>query len=180
MHRDARVMATLAPAGAPSAVLSDEETLRFLRRHLDYWERHGYGLWAFRDSTNGWFVGRAGLYNTRVGGNDEVELAYALMAEYWDKGLATEMARAILAVAFERLGMTDVVCSTLTTNRASQRVMEKAGFEREREIVHAGSPRVLYRITAFGWSERRRESTLTTEEQGIDHVSESGDEGHGH
>lgn len=157
MHRDPRVMATLAPAGMKDGgVLSDEETLQFLRRHLDHWERHGYGLWAFRDSTNGRFVGRAGLYNTRVGGNDEVELAYALMAEYWDKGLATEMARATLAVAFERLGMTDVVCSTLTTNRASQRVMEKAGFEREREIVHAGSPHVLYRITAFGWNERRR------------------------
>ena len=168
MHRDPRVMATLAPAGAPSSVLSDEETLRFLRRHLDHWDRHGYGLWAFRDRTNGRFVGRAGLYNTRVGGNNEVELAYALVAEYWGKGLATEMARAIVAVAFERLGMTDLVCFTLTTNRASQRVMEKAGFEREREIVHAGSPHVLYR------------STLTTEEQGIDHVSESGDEGHGH
>ena len=156
MHRDPRVMATLAPAGAPnSGVLSDEETQQFLRRHLDHWDRHGYGLWAFRDRTNGRFVGRAGLYNTRVGGNDEVELAYALIAEYWGKGLATEMARAILAVAFERLGMTDLVCFTLTTNRASQRVMEKARFGHEREVVHAGSPHVLYRITASEWRERR-------------------------
>ncbi len=88
---------------------------------------------------------------THVGGNDEVELAYALMAEYWDKGLAMEMARAIVAVAFERLRMTDLVCFTLATNRASQRVMEKTGFEYEREVVHAGSPHVLYRITASGW-----------------------------
>jgi [ribosomal protein S5]-alanine N-acetyltransferase len=156
MHSDPRVMVTLAPAGVKDGgVLSDEETLQFLRRHLDHWERHGYGLWAFWDRTNGRFVGRAGLYNTRVGGNDEVELAYALMAEYWGKGLATEMARAILEVAFERLGMTDLVCFTLTTNRASQRVMEKARFGHEREVVHAGSPHVLYRITASEWRERR-------------------------
>jgi [ribosomal protein S5]-alanine N-acetyltransferase len=155
MHRDPRVMATLAPAGAPGGVLSDEETLRFLRRHLNHWERHGYGLWAFRDRADNRFVGRAGLYNTYVGGNDEVELAYALMAEYWSKGLATEMARAIVAVAFERLSLTDLVCFTLTINRASQRVMEKTGFEYEREVVHAGSPHELYRITASGWRERR-------------------------
>ena len=148
-------MGTLAPAGAPNdGVVSDEETQRFLRRHLDHWDRYGYGLWAFRDREDDRFVGRAGLYNTHVGGSDEVELAYALMAEYRNRGLATEMAEAILGVAFERLGMADVVCFTLTTNRASQRVMEKAGFEYERDVVHAGLPHVLYRITVSGWKER--------------------------
>jgi [ribosomal protein S5]-alanine N-acetyltransferase len=156
MHRDPRVMATLAPAGAPNGgLLSEEETRQFLRRHLDHWNRHGYGLWVFRDREDGQFVGRAGLHNTHVGGNEEVELAYALMTEYWNRGLATEMAEAILRVAFEQLHMTDLVCFTLTTNRASRRVMEKTGFEYERDVVHAGLPHVLYRITASGWRGRR-------------------------
>ena len=155
MHRDPRVMATLAPAGAPNGgVLSDEETRRFLRRHLDHWDRHGYGLWVFRDEADGQFVGRAGLHSTNAGGREEVEVAYALMSEYWGRGLATEMAEGILAVAFEHLHMTEVVCFTLTTNRASQRVMEKAGFEYERDVVHAGLPHVFYRLTASGWKER--------------------------
>ena len=155
MHRDRRVMATLAPAGAPNGgVLSDEETRQFLRRDLDHWDRHGYGLWVFRDRADGHFVGRAGLHNTKAGGTDEVELAYALMAEYCGRGFATEMAQAIMAVAFERLQLTEVVCFTLTTNRASQRVMEKAGFEYERDVVHAGLPHVFYRLTASGWKER--------------------------
>ena len=151
MHRDRRVMATLAPAGAPNGgVLSDEETRRFLRRHLDHWDRYGYGLWVFRDKADGQFVGRAGLHSTSVDGKEEVELAYALMAEFWGKGLATEMAEAILRVAFERLHMANVVCFTLPSNRASQRVMEKAGFEYERDVTHAGLPHVLYRITSNG------------------------------
>jgi ribosomal-protein-alanine N-acetyltransferase len=155
MHRDLRVMATLAPAGAPNGgVLSDEETQRFLHGHLDHWNRYGYGLWVFRDKADGRFVGRAGLYNTHVGGNDEVELAYALVAEYWNRGLATEMARAILRVAFELLQMTGVVCFTLTTNRPSRRVMEKVGFEYERDAIHSGLPHVLYRMTALEWKER--------------------------
>ena len=81
-------------------------------------------------------------------------MTYALMAEYWGRGFATEMAEGILAVAFGRLHMTEVVCFTLTTNRASQRVMEKAGFEYERDIVHAGLPHVFYRLTASRWKER--------------------------
>ncbi|HEX2181034.1 MAG TPA: GNAT family N-acetyltransferase [Rubrobacteraceae bacterium] len=144
MHRDPRVMATLG------GLRSDEETARYLRDNLDHWDRYGYGIWAFRNRADGRFVGRSGLRNTHVGGEYEVELAYALAPDYWNRGLATEMARASLEVAFEDLGLADVVCLTLPTNRASQRVMEKAGFEYERDVVHVGLPHVLYRITAAG------------------------------
>jgi ribosomal-protein-alanine N-acetyltransferase len=155
MHRDSRVMATLAPADVPNGgVLPDEETRHFLRRHLDHWDRHGYGFWMFRDKADDRFVGRAGLHNANAGGNEEVELAYALMAECWGSGFATEMAQGILVVAFGRLRMTEVVCFTLTTNRASQRVMEKVGFEYECDIVHARLPHVLYKFTASRWKER--------------------------
>ncbi|MDP9375059.1 MAG: GNAT family N-acetyltransferase [Chloroflexota bacterium] len=156
MHRDRRVMATLAPAGHPAGgILTEEETWQFLRRNLDHWGRHGYGLWMWCDRADGRFVGRGGLRGTHVGGNDEVELGYALMPEYWGRGLATELARASLTVGFEHLGLPDLVCFTLTTNRASQRVMEKAGFSYEREIVHAGLPHVLYHLTAAEWENNR-------------------------
>jgi [ribosomal protein S5]-alanine N-acetyltransferase len=144
MHQDPAVMTTLG------GLRSDGETAGYLRDNLEHWDRYGYGMWVFREGTSGRFVGRAGLRNTRVGGGDEVELAYALVAEYWNRGLATEMARAILGLAFERLGVTDLVCFTLPTNLASRRVMEKAGFTYEREVMHAGLPHVLYRITARG------------------------------
>ena len=140
MHRDPRVMATLG------GLRSDEESARYLRDNLDHWHRYGYGIWAFRNKTDGRFVGRAGPRNSHVGGEDEVELAYALVPDIWNKGLA----RVILKVAFEDLGLIDVVCFTLPASRASRRVMEKAGFEYERDVVHAGSPHVLYRITAKG------------------------------
>lgn len=145
MHRDAKVMATLA------GVRSDELTQQFLNTELEHWELHGFGLWMFRDKADGQFVGRGGLRNTDVGGNDEVELAYGLMSEYWGKGLATEMAEASLKIGFEQLDLVDVVCFTLTTNRASQRVMEKVGFKYERDIIHADLPHVFYRLTAPEW-----------------------------
>ena len=141
-------MATLSADGSP---LLEEETRRSLRRHLDHWDRHGYGLWIFRDRADGRFVGYCGLKHTEAGGKDEVELAYAVMADDWGRGLATEMAEAVLRVGFEHLGLAEVVCFTLTTNRASRRVMEKAGFRYERDIVHVGLPHVFYRLTAAEW-----------------------------
>jgi [ribosomal protein S5]-alanine N-acetyltransferase len=142
MHRDPRVMATLG------GIRSDDETRRFLRDNLDHWDHHGYGLWIFRDPGDGQFVGRGGLRKVHVGGNDEVELAYALLAAHWGQGLAMEMAEAILTVGFERLGLSAVVAFTLPTNRASRRVMEKVGCTFERDIIHAGLPHVLYRVNA--------------------------------
>jgi [ribosomal protein S5]-alanine N-acetyltransferase len=56
------------------------------------------------------------------------------------------MAKAIVTVAFEHLGMADIVAFTLATNQASRRVIEKVGGQLERDIVHAGLPHVLYRI----------------------------------
>jgi RimJ/RimL family protein N-acetyltransferase len=140
MHHDPRVMATLG------GVRSDDQTQQFLHDNLQHWERHGYGLWMFRAKTDGQFVGRGGLRNVHVGGSDEVELAYALMATFWGRGLATEMAEAILTVAFTHLDLPNIVAFTLVTNRASRRVMEKVGCTFERNIIHASLPHVLYRI----------------------------------
>lgn len=140
MHRDPRVMATLG------GLRSTEQTRRFLHENLDHWERHGYGLWVFRDKVDGRFVGRGGLRKVTVGGSNEVEVAYAVMAEFWGQGVATEMAVASLQIGFTQLGMRDIVAFTLPTNHASRRVMEKVGFRYERDIIHVGLPHVLYRI----------------------------------
>jgi ribosomal-protein-alanine N-acetyltransferase len=148
MHQDARVMATLG------GLRSDEQTRRFLREGLDHWDRHGYGLWVFRDRAGASFVGRGGLRQVVVGGTEEVEVAYALLPAFWGRGLATEMAEALVVVAFERLSLPDVTSFTLPTNRASQRVMEKVGLAYERDVVHAGLPHVFYRLTAAAWKER--------------------------
>jgi [ribosomal protein S5]-alanine N-acetyltransferase len=140
MHQDFRVMVTLG--GLRSAA----QTRDYLQDNLAHWEDHGYGLWVFRDKSDNRFVGRGGLRKVMVEGNSEIEVAYAVMREFWGKGFATEMATASLNVAFQRLNFRDIVAFTLPTNHASRRVMEKTGLRYERDIVHAGLPHVLYRI----------------------------------
>lgn len=145
LHQNQQVMATLG------GVRSPEMTAAILKRLVAHWAAHGFGLWLLRDKASGRFAGRGGLQHVSVGGHNEVEVAYALMPEFWGRGLATEFAAASVRVGFEQLQRADLVCFTLHTNRASQRVMEKVGFRYERDVVHADLPHVLYRLTASAW-----------------------------
>ena len=138
MHRDPKVMATLG------GVRSTDESDRFLSESVEHWDRHGFGLWILREPGTGRYVGRAGLRHVDVGDGPEIELAYALMSEFWGRGLATEVGREILGIGFGPLGLKRLACFTSATNLGSRRVMEKLGFTFDREIIHGGSPHVLF------------------------------------
>jgi RimJ/RimL family protein N-acetyltransferase len=138
MHRDARVMATLG------GVRSPVRTREFLEHNLRQWQDHGCGLWIFRDRSDGRFVGRGGIRHVTIQGWPEVEIAYALMAEFWGHGLATEMATTIVELA-DRRHLPNLVAFTLADNHGSRRVMSRVGFRYVRDILFMGHPHVLYR-----------------------------------
>jgi [ribosomal protein S5]-alanine N-acetyltransferase len=140
--RDPRIARTLYASGVPQ---TDAEMADNLVNKLDHWKRHGFGMWLLRDRHTGAVVGRGGLQHTFVGGCDEVEVGWAIAPARWGEGLATEMAHAAVEVAFDDLGLGEIVAFTLPANTRSRRVMEKSGFVYEREIIHAGLPHVLYR-----------------------------------
>jgi RimJ/RimL family protein N-acetyltransferase len=142
---DPRVYRTLWP-WAHSPTRADVHASLVDKR--DHWERHGFGLWLLRDRASGQMVGRGGLQFTDVIGGFAVEAAWAIIPRRWGQGLATELARASVEVAFGPLDVHDLIAITLPDNHASRRVMEKAGFAYDREIEHAGLAHVLYRVTA--------------------------------
>lgn len=60
------------------------------------------------------------------------EIGYALKAELWGKGIATEALRLALARVWEELeGLERIEGLVFVDNKASQWVLEKAGFVRE-------------------------------------------------
>ncbi len=151
-HRDERVMATLG------GVWTVDRAADALQENLRHWDDHGFGIWIFHNaesdragSANDRLVARGGLRWVEVGGKREVEIAYAVAADRWGRGIATELAEMCIQVAFERLKLESVVSFTMTTNIASQRVMQKTGLICERNVVHADLPHVLYRVTAGDW-----------------------------
>lgn len=142
MDQDPRIMNTLG------GVRSEDQTREYLQRNLDHWDRHGFGLWILKLRVDGSFVGRAYLRHLHIGGNDEIAIGYALIPDYWGMGLATEIAAAIVDLAFSQIGLDDVVAGSLPENWASRRVLEKIGGRYERDTVYKELPHVLYRISA--------------------------------
>jgi ribosomal-protein-alanine N-acetyltransferase len=140
--RDPRVALALWPGREPPTEASVAEGLA---AKLDHWERHGFGMWLVRDRATGTMVGRGGLQHTFVADLYDVEAGWAIVPQRWGEGLATELAHAAVAVAFELLALNRIIAFTRPANAASRRVMEKTGFAYERDIVHAGLPHVLYR-----------------------------------
>jgi RimJ/RimL family protein N-acetyltransferase len=139
MDNNADMMASLG------GIRSDAETKAYLERNLAHWAEHGFGIWILRDPTTGRVMGRAGLRHLTVETTDEVELAYALLPEFWGRGLATDAARACVTIGREWLGLPSVVGLTTPDNLASQRVLFKASLSPERELVHGGVGHILFR-----------------------------------
>ncbi len=153
MFQNEQVCATLG------GTLSEEMIDRAMWRNLDHWDRQGFGIWSFFCDETGEFVGRGGLRQVDVDEHVETELAYAVMPSFWKQGYATEMSCEILRAGFEDLGLPDVLCFTLTTNQASQRVMQKLGFTYERDGLHADLPHVFYRLRRDEWLVNRGSSS---------------------
>ena len=117
-----------------------------LPRLLAYYQKYeGYGFWAaIEKSSNefiGWFQFRPALdspFNVASGlyDNNDIELGYRLRKVSWGKGYATEGAKALVLKGFSELGTQRVVSSALAENRASSRVMEKAGLKFWQKYIH--------------------------------------------
>lgn len=140
MHCDARIMATLGGVRTP------EHTQRILDELAGHWDAHGFGYWMAHDRLTGAFAGRGGLRRVTIDGQPEVEIGYGFMPDYWGQGLATELARYCVQIAFDELHLPTLVCFTLPTNLKSRRVMEKVGFRCVKDIVWAELPHVLHRL----------------------------------
>jgi RimJ/RimL family protein N-acetyltransferase len=87
--------------------------------------RVNFGIYLKR-SAGADFVGTISLM-PRDG--EKFAIGYWIGRPYWGDGLATEAARAMVDLAFQRLEAPAVAGSARVTNGASRRVMEKCGFQ---------------------------------------------------
>jgi ribosomal-protein-alanine N-acetyltransferase len=104
---------------------------RNLRRYID----DGHGLWAmvFKDSDE--FVGNCGLVKQWVDGREEIEVGWLVARRLWNRGFATEAARACRDYGFDVLGLNRLISMIRPENSPSRRVAEKIGMSVEKELV---------------------------------------------
>ena len=120
-----------------------EETELALDSMLRHWQRHGFGRWAFTDRSTGNLIGCGGLRSLF----GKPELVYLFEQEYWGRGLATEVARAILTYGFVDMYFDQILAITKPDNSASIRVMQKLGMRFEMDANYYGFDVVQYTIS---------------------------------
>jgi RimJ/RimL family protein N-acetyltransferase len=142
---------------------ADPEVMELLRVLPDragqaraHWETHGFGQWVVEIPDTASFIGVVGLSSISYPAHftPAVEIAWRLARAYWGRGYATEAARAALDYGFEKLGLTEIVGTTVPANRRSRQVMQRLGMTRapEDDFDHPRVPEgslkrhVLYRL----------------------------------
>jgi len=88
------------------------------------------------------------------------EVGYWIRRRYWNRGFGTEALRLICQEGFRRFRLHRIVASVVAPNRASARVLEKAGFRQE------GTSRSAARL-ARGWADERAFGLLRSEFKGL-------------
>lgn len=151
MNADPRVMEHFA------APLSGSDSDAFADRIAAHFVERGFGLWAIEIPGVAPFAGFCGLSVPTFTAPFApcVEIGWRLAAERWDRGYATEAARAVLAYGFGTLAPAEIVSFTTTANVRSRRVMERIGMQHDSadDFDYPGYPpdhprrrHVLYRI----------------------------------
>ena len=130
----------------PADLRTPDRVADLLRRTIQHWDRWGFGAWTVLDRGSERILGRVGLGYTSVLGHPEVELAWFIDPDVWNRGYATEMAAEAVRAAFTTLGLDTLISYTTPDNEASQTVMRKLGMIYETDVENAGLPHVLYRL----------------------------------
>jgi RimJ/RimL family protein N-acetyltransferase len=138
-----------------SSILSREESDAMADRCTALIKERGWGFWAVEHEATARFIGFVGLHvpAADLPFSPCVEIGWRLAFECWGQGLATEAARAVLDVGFNKLGLDEIVSFTSQLNVRSQSVMKKLGMQAASNFEHPALPpesplrtHVLYRL----------------------------------
>jgi [ribosomal protein S5]-alanine N-acetyltransferase len=128
-----------------------EQTAAFIEKLIG-WERAGMpSLFALSTRAENAFLGYCGFYHHPTENIPDVEIGYRLHPSYWNRGLATEAARAVRDHGFRDLKLPRLISLVHPENIPSRRVAEKNGMSIEKEIIFKGFPTLMYAIRREDW-----------------------------
>jgi RimJ/RimL family protein N-acetyltransferase len=113
--------------------------------------------WFFIEKKDGGKIGSIVQYNSYLGLGKLLEIGYALLPSERGKGCCTEAVQLMVDYLFLSMDVSRVQATISIKNKASERVLEKAGFTREGMIrkTSRGARRdaYLYSILREEWKE---------------------------
>jgi len=150
MHADTEVMRDY---GGP---ISRNKSDAKLDRYAAVYRVLGYCRWAV-ETRKGEFLGYTGIMPSPIGHplGAHVDIGWRLIRQAWGYGYATEAARATLADAFERIGLSEVIAYTAPDNLRSQAVMTRLQMQRDTQRDFATDYDDIAGWQGLVWSARR-------------------------
>lgn len=124
------------------------EVMLGLEKAINHFQKHKFSLGSVfvKDSLE--FIGRAGLIYFNYDDNQsEVEVAYALLPQYWGKGYATEITTSLIQFAFRDFKMQKLIAVVHPENTSSQNVLIKCGMSNTGKINYWNKEIMKFEIT---------------------------------
>lgn len=114
---------------------------------LNSYYSHHYGPLAVMSKEPHDFMGYCGLYLQKdVDGEDEVEILYGLIRQFWKKGYAMEAAKRVYEYGKNDLKIDRFISIIDPDNVSSANVAEKIGMTFEKEAIVWGKRYYIYTI----------------------------------
>ena len=104
------------------------ESLASIERHLQRYEEGNYYYWGAALKEDDSLIGIVALLRFDETDN-RCSFAYMLGCNYWNQGYGTEMLKAAIQFAFDKLGVQKIVADHMAPNIASGKVMRKVGMK---------------------------------------------------
>lgn len=105
-----------------------DEELEIMRAYKRMYEFYGYGMWTVCLKQNDMVIGRAGLENYEMDGENALQLGYVIDKNFRKKGYAYEICSAICAYAQQYIYVDKILCIIHRENKASIKLAEKLRF----------------------------------------------------
>jgi ribosomal-protein-alanine N-acetyltransferase len=127
-----------------------DEARRFLSQY-DQYRKYGVGRWAVLKKESNEVLGWCGLkYSADL---DEYDVGYRFFRSQWNKGYATESAKACIDLGFNHKNLSVIVGRAMKVNLASIRVLAKIGLSYWKDDACGMADGVIYKIEKDGSSE---------------------------
>ena len=125
-------------------IIPKTQTKEIINQSLSAFANKKYGLWVARliNQTN--IIGFSGYWQFFT--PPQTQLLYGLSPQYWGKGLATEMSKAMLDYGFKEYNFETIYASTDLENKSSLAVLERLGMNYLKQEYINNKATVFYQM----------------------------------
>ncbi|WP_316803496.1 GNAT family N-acetyltransferase [Pedobacter nototheniae] len=122
-----------------------EEYIELFRTTMGNYGKTPLGRWGIFNTQDNDFIGTCVIRDFKyIPG--QTEIGYVLSRNYWGKGIATELSKALVDYCLTSTDAIEIVAITDLNNIASQKVLQKAGLKRLSNLKREGIELAYFKI----------------------------------